>query len=55
MKGGEAHEEDAENDNDNADDTKAEEKDSFISAIDEETGEYGSGEAQKVAIVRDED
>ena len=55
MKGGEAHEEDAENDNDNADDTKAEEKDSFISAIDEETGEYGSGESQKVAIVRDED
>jgi hypothetical protein len=53
-KGGGAHEEDTENDTE-ADDTKAEEKDSFVSAIDEETGEYGSGEAQKVAITSDED
>lgn len=54
MKGGEAHEQDT-NENENADDAKADEKDSFISAIDEETGEYSSGESQKVAITHGDD
>ncbi len=64
-KGGGAHEEESDNTeandteaNDteaNDNDNKGDDKDSFISAIDDETGQYSSGESQKVTITRGDD